>query len=194
MPLSVYPMLTLPQHDELIRCCYCFFLEMAGNCGSTCPVPGGFYSYRPSIGGNTTFIAIFALLILATIFLGWRFEKPGYSVLLGISHLLQLLTFVGRVLLHRARDSRPYFLIFLLGTLLAPLSAASTILSALPSILSVSARQSSRPCMLAMISRLGMLGLVVLALGLEVTGAVLLCYGQRILQVSFASQHLVYGC
>lgn len=168
-----------------------FPLEMAGDCGSTCPVPGGFYSYRPSIGGNTTFIAIYTLLILATTFLGWRFGKPGYSVLLGTSHLLQMLAFVGRVLLHRARDSQPYFLIFMLGTLLAPLFAASTILVALPSILAVDARQSSRSCMLALISQIAMMGLVVSGLGLEVAGAVLLCYGQRVLQVSFASPYVL---
>ncbi|KAJ4155717.1 hypothetical protein LMH87_000951 [Akanthomyces muscarius] len=47
--------------------------------------------------------------------------------------------------------------------------------------------------MLAMISRLGMLGLVVLALGLEVTGAVLLCYGQRILQQTKSTVTIIAG-
>ncbi len=159
---------------------------MAGNCGSTCPVDEGFYSYQPSISGNTAFIVIFGLLFAATLFLGWRFRNLHYSALLSASQLLQILAFVGRVLLHRARDSQPYFLIFLLGTLLAPLFAAGTIISAWSSLLAVGTTQPPFLGRRAVL-HVGMLALLLSVLGLELAGAVLLCYGQTVQLVSVAS-------
>ncbi|KAK8149173.1 hypothetical protein G3M48_007937 [Beauveria asiatica] len=144
---------------------------MASDCGFACPVAGGFYLYQPSISGNTTFIVIYGLISLATLFLGRRHGTQQYCALLGVSHLLQMLAFVGRVLLHRARDSQPYFLVFLIGTLVAPLLAASTILSALPSILINDVGQPPDTCRSA-VFRTGLHGLILLAFGLEVAGAV----------------------
>ncbi|EJP64977.1 RTA1 like protein [Beauveria bassiana ARSEF 2860] len=154
---------------------------MASDCGFACPVAGGFYLYQPSISGNSTFIVIYGLISLATLFLGRRHGTRQYSALLYVSHLLQMLAFVGRVLLHRARDSQPYFFVFLIGTLVAPLLAASTILSALPSILINNVGQPPDTCRSA-VFRTGLHGLILLAFSLEVAGAAVLCYGQKMLE------------
>lgn len=165
---------------------------MAGNCGSACPAPGGFYAYQPSIGGNTTFITIYGLLVLVTLFLGRRHGTVWYSSLLTASHLLQIIAFVGRILLHRVRDSQRYFLIFLLGTLLAPLLAASTILSALPCKLVTSAKIKSPHGGISGLY-LGIQGLITVVVGLEVAGAVLVCYGQRVLQETKSTIIIITG-
>lgn len=159
---------------------------MASDCGFACPVAGGFYLYQPSISGNSTFIVIYGLISLATLFLGRRHGTRQYSALLYVSHLLQMLAFVGRVLLHRARDSQPYFFVFLIGTLVAPLLAASTILSALPSILINNVGQPPDTCRSA-VFRTGLHGLILLAFSLEVAGAAVLCYGQKMLEASSTS-------
>ncbi|TQW04693.1 hypothetical protein IF2G_07922 [Cordyceps javanica] len=156
---------------------------MASSCGSACPVPGGFYSYQPSISGNITFIVIHALLLLAALFLGRHYRKPWYSVLLSITYLLQIIAFVGRMLLHRARDSPAFFLIFFLGTLLAPLFASGTVFATLPSMIITGTREEKVSCNFAGWN-LGILCLAMIMLGLDVAGAVLVCCGQRVLHVS----------
>ncbi|CAM1501039.1 Fc.00g102010.m01.CDS01 [Cosmosporella sp. VM-42] len=110
---------------------------MAGQCGSTCPVEGGFYNYDPSVGGNAVLLAIYAALVPVVLYLGYRYRTPLFSATLTTGLLFEVLGFVGRVLLHRSRDSNACFFISHLGTVLGPTFMSTAIFLILPHILSV---------------------------------------------------------
>lgn len=110
---------------------------MAGDCGSTCPVEDGFYAYKPNIGGNAVLLAAFAVLVLVALYLGIRLRTPVFSATLATGMLLEVIGFVGRVLLGNTSDSQTFFVLSMLGTLLGPVCISGAILLTLPHILTV---------------------------------------------------------
>ncbi|KAH7164414.1 RTA1 like protein-domain-containing protein [Fusarium sp. MPI-SDFR-AT-0072] len=110
---------------------------MAGDCGSTCPASDGFYSYNPSVGGNAVLLVVFALLALAAIYFGIRSRTYLFSLALTTGLLLEVLGFVGRILLHSKRDSQGHFFLFLFGTVLGPSLIGVAIFIILPHILGI---------------------------------------------------------
>ena len=65
-----------------------------------CPVEASIFGYRPSIAANATFIAIFGLLLAVHIVQGVWFRTWGYMVTLAAGCILQIIGYVGRILLH----------------------------------------------------------------------------------------------
>ncbi|KFH46824.1 Sphingoid long-chain base transporter-like protein [Hapsidospora chrysogenum ATCC 11550] len=110
---------------------------MAGDCGSTCPVEGGFYAYDPNVGGNAVLLATFALLVPVVLFLGIRFRTPVFSATLATGLLLAVAGFLGRILLHGSPRNQGLFFLSLLGTLLGPVCISAANFLTLPHILSV---------------------------------------------------------
>ncbi|KAI6782016.1 Sphingoid long-chain base transporter-like protein [Emericellopsis cladophorae] len=110
---------------------------MAGDCGSVCPVAGGFYSARPNIGANGALVALFAALVPLCLFYGLRYRTIIFSGFLSTGCLLSALGFLGRLLLNSAPTSPGYFLLSLLGTVLGPVFIAVAAFEALPHILNV---------------------------------------------------------
>lgn len=110
---------------------------MPGDCGSTCPVEGGFYAYNPNIAGNSLLLAAHGILIPAVLYLGIRFRTPVFSAILATGLLLDVVGFVGRLLLSGAPESQAFFVLSLLGTILGPACVSGAIFSTLPHILGV---------------------------------------------------------
>lgn len=143
---------------------------MAGDCGSTCPVEGGFYGYKPNVGGNAVLLAAFAVLILVALYLGVRLRTPVFSATLATGMLLEALGFLGRVLLNGSPDSQSFFVLSLLGTLLGPVCVCGAIFLTLPHILTVYGDHLSplRPVLVGII----FYGLAAIAAVIQVIGAV----------------------
>ncbi|KAH7326341.1 RTA1 like protein-domain-containing protein [Stachybotrys elegans] len=110
---------------------------MASDCGSVCPSRGILYIYQPNLGGNAFLLAAFALLIPVVGVLGIRFRSPLFAAVLIIGLLLQILGFLGRILLRNVRGSRAYSALTLLGTLLGPTFISSSVFVVLPHTLSI---------------------------------------------------------
>lgn len=110
---------------------------MAGECGSTCPVEGGWYSYNPSLAGNAVITAAFAFFVPATLFFGVRYQTPLLAATLTTGIALEVVGFVGRILLHGARDDRIFFLLNQLGTVVGPSVVASALFLTLPHVLTI---------------------------------------------------------
>jgi hypothetical protein len=66
-----------------------------------CPIEWSVFQYRPSIGANATFIAIFALLLAVQIFQGIRYRTWGHTACVAAGNILQTLGYIGRILLHK---------------------------------------------------------------------------------------------
>jgi len=110
---------------------------MAGDCGTACPVESGFYAYDPSIGGNAVLLAAYALLIPAVLYPGFRFSTLTFSIILVIGLILDVVGFVGRILLHGAPDRQDFFIVSLLGTVLGPTFITGAMVLTLPHTLSL---------------------------------------------------------
>lgn len=155
---------------------------MAADCGSTCPVDGGFYSYDPSVAANAVLLAAFCLVLPVVLFTGVRYRTPIFSAVLTTGVLLEILGFVGRVLMKDGRDNQTYFTLSLLGTLLGPAFISLSVFLVLPHTLTVYGESLSplRPVIAAFL----LYSLVVLAIILQVVGLVFAAYGFSDVSVS----------
>ncbi|OAA34846.1 RTA-like protein [Metarhizium rileyi] len=148
---------------------------MEADCGSSCPVPGGFYSYRPNVGGNAVLLAVYALLLPAVLYLGIRLRTLPFSLILASGHLVALIGYVGRILLHRSPDNAAYFLLSLLGSVLGPSLITASICVACPHILSVYGEGISS-CSPKLVGSTLCISITT-AVVVEVVGSVLVTYG-----------------
>ncbi|KAI1056330.1 hypothetical protein NW752_000961 [Fusarium irregulare] len=110
---------------------------MAGDCGSTCPASDGFYTYSPSVGGNAVLLTVFALLALVALYFGVRSKTYLFSLALTTGLFLEVLGFIGRILLHSKQDDQGHFFLVLFGTVLGPSLMSVAIFIVLPHILSI---------------------------------------------------------
>lgn len=158
---------------------------MEAGCGSTCPVPGGFYSYSPNVGGNVVLLAFYALSLPAALYIGIRSNTPIFSATLATGLFLSIVGFLGRILLHQSPDSPVYFLLSLLGTVLGPSTVSVSIFVIFPHILSVYGERLSpfKP----MLAELGLYTLIAIAIGVEMVGIVFISYGFNGVTVSGTS-------
>ncbi|KAK7423099.1 hypothetical protein QQX98_001175 [Neonectria punicea] len=147
---------------------------MAGDCGSTCPAAGGFYSYDPNVGGNAVLLAAFAILTIVVPYLGYRSWTPLFSITLTMGLLAEVVGFVGRVLLHSTSDSRTYFFLFLLGTVLGPTFISASIFIILPHVLGIYGEPVSpfKP----LVAGLAFCSLIAVALAVELVGIIFVAY------------------
>lgn len=110
---------------------------MAGDCGSTCPASDGFYTYSPSVGGNAVLLTVFALLALVALYFGVRSKTYLFSFALTAGLFLEVLGFIGRILLHSKQDDQGHFFLVLFGTVLGPSLMSVAIFIVLPHILGI---------------------------------------------------------
>jgi hypothetical protein len=65
-----------------------------------CPVEWSVFQYRPSIAANATFIALFGLFLAADVFLGIRYKTWGHMACVAAGNILQIIGYIGRILLY----------------------------------------------------------------------------------------------
>ncbi|ROT35628.1 hypothetical protein SODALDRAFT_320920 [Sodiomyces alkalinus F11] len=120
--------------------------------------------------GNAVLLALFALLVPVTVVFGHRFKTPLFASALTTGLLLEVLGFVGRVLLFRNVADRSYFALSLVGTVLGPTFIAASLFLVLPHAVSLYGPRASsiRPKHIG----LGFAGLILIAGILEIIGAV----------------------
>lgn len=68
---------------------------------ATCDLTLSQFSYRPSLGGNAIFAAIFGIYILTNIFLGIRHKIWGYMAAMFFGLTGELIGYIGRLLLYQ---------------------------------------------------------------------------------------------
>ncbi|KAL2759076.1 hypothetical protein ACRALDRAFT_1080642 [Sodiomyces alcalophilus JCM 7366] len=148
---------------------------MAGDCAPEhCPVSGGFFAYRPSQPGNAVLLGMFALLVPITVVFGHRFKTPLFASVLTTGLVLEVLGFVGRILLFRNVADKSYFALSLLGTVLGPTFIAVSLFLVLPHAVSLYGPRATsiRPKYIG----LGFACLALIAGILEIIGAVLAAF------------------
>lgn len=106
-----------------------------GDCAADlCPVPTGFLWAQPSIVGNTVLLVAFGLLILANIFIAVRYRTTVYSTAIILGLGFEIMGYVGRVLLRDDLNSRSWFVLFVIGTVMGPTFISAGIFTVLPHV------------------------------------------------------------
>lgn len=81
----------------------------------TCPlqlegIQLAWIDYYPSLAGNVLFAAIFGILFVLQIFLGLRHKTRGYMITMSMGLILEIVGYVGRILLRSSMFEFSYFL------------------------------------------------------------------------------------
>jgi hypothetical protein len=76
-----------------------------------CLVEWSVFQYRPSIAANATFVTIFGLLLMVQILQGIRYKTWGHMACVAAGNILQIIGYIGRILLHKNPFSFNEFLI-----------------------------------------------------------------------------------
>lgn len=110
----------------------------AGDCTpDTCPVTNGFFAAPPSLEGAAFLLAAFAALIPINLWIGARCKTTLYAVTLITGLLMEVMGYVGRLMLRNDLANKSYFVLFLLGTVMGPTFISAAIYLILPHILTV---------------------------------------------------------
>ena len=64
-----------------------------------CPLEWSLYTYRPSLAANSTFLALFAIIGLVHIYLGYRWRSWGFMVGMILGCLSEIIGYAGRIML-----------------------------------------------------------------------------------------------
>lgn len=108
----------------------------AGNCTpATCPVEYGFLSEQPSLEGTVIILAAFSALIPINLWIGVKGKTLTYSSMMVTGLLVEIMGYVGRLLLRSDLTSKTYFLLFLLGTIIGPTFITAAVYTILPHVL-----------------------------------------------------------
>ncbi len=92
----------------------------------TCDLSMASFLYIPTLPGNAIFAAIFGILIIGQLFLGIKHKTWGYMIAMLMGLLLEVIGYIGRILLHNEPFNDDNFLMYLVTLTIAPalLSAA----------------------------------------------------------------------
>jgi hypothetical protein len=66
----------------------------------TCDIKYGFVQYYPTLAGNVTYLAIFIVLLVIQVGFGVRYRIWGFLVGVFGGLVLEILGYIGRVMLH----------------------------------------------------------------------------------------------
>jgi hypothetical protein len=66
----------------------------------SCPVSDTIYGYYPDLGGNSFFTAVFAVLLIAQLVIGVWKRTWSFTAWVSISCFLELLGYIGRLIMH----------------------------------------------------------------------------------------------
>ena len=67
---------------------------------NTCPVEASVYQYRPTLAGNSVFIALFAIALIIQIFQGIKWRTWAFMVAMSAGCICEIIGYVGRILLN----------------------------------------------------------------------------------------------
>ncbi|KAJ5345165.1 hypothetical protein N7452_003169 [Penicillium brevicompactum] len=110
----------------------------------TCPLSAAYIEYQPNLAGNTFFIAVFAVLLVCQIGTGIVFRAWTFMVPMVAGLILEVIGYLGRVLLHNNPFDFNYFLMYLICLTIAPAFFTAGIYLCLGRIIAVYGEEYSR--------------------------------------------------
>ncbi|KAI0974165.1 hypothetical protein F4678DRAFT_400953 [Xylaria arbuscula] len=96
-----------------------------------------FLSRPPTLPGNAVLLAFFVVLIPIALVLGAKYRSLGFAAAIAMGLSLEVVGYVGRLLLHSHPNNRANFTIFLIGTTVGPTWICGAIFWVVPRIVRV---------------------------------------------------------
>ncbi|KAI1390041.1 RTA1-domain-containing protein [Hypoxylon trugodes] len=96
-----------------------------------------FLTYEPSLAGGAVFLVLFAILIPVVLALGIKCKSSVFATAIATGLALEVLGYIGRVLLHNNPNEKSFFILFLVGTILGPTFICGAIFLVMPKIVAV---------------------------------------------------------
>ena len=81
----------------------------------TCPIDQAYVHYLPSIAGNSLFLAIFVVILIAQLFIGIRHRTWGFLGGMFGGLVLEIIGYVGRLKMHNNPFLENNFLLYVLA-------------------------------------------------------------------------------
>ncbi|KAI2623814.1 hypothetical protein GGS21DRAFT_334852 [Xylaria nigripes] len=150
-----------------------------------------FLNQPPTLVGNTILLALFAVLIPIALALGIRYRGSVFTTAIVTGLALEVVGYIGRVLLHSDPHGGRYFAVFLAGTTLGPTCICGAMFLVVPRIVAVYGEEfySWRPTwFLIVLSTLTAISFV-----LELTGSVVVTVRDASPAVTTGSQIIAVG-
>jgi hypothetical protein len=88
------------------------YIDTGGCRLETCPISLGYVEYVPTLAGNTTYLALFAAVLVVQGALGIRFRSWTFLGGMAAGILLEIIGYVGRILLHSNPFNFQAFLLY----------------------------------------------------------------------------------
>ncbi|KAI1327209.1 hypothetical protein F5Y16DRAFT_200209 [Xylariaceae sp. FL0255] len=96
-----------------------------------------FLTYEPSLAGSAVFLALFAILIPIAVALGIRYRSSTFGTTVATGVALEVVGYIGRLLLHSTPNNQSDFAVFLIGTILGPTCICGAMFLVVPRIVAV---------------------------------------------------------
>ncbi|CAG9948029.1 unnamed protein product [Clonostachys rosea f. rosea IK726] len=93
----------------------------------TCPVDWSIYSYRPSLPGNATLLALFGVVGIIHTYLGIRWKSWGFMVGMQLGCISEIIGYIGRIMLYNNPWSFIGFMIQIVCLTIAPVFFTASI-------------------------------------------------------------------
>ncbi|KAM7199338.1 RTA1 like domain containing protein [Naviculisporaceae sp. PSN 640] len=103
----------------------------------TCPVPGGFLESQPGLAGNAFLLAAFASLIPLNLYTGIRYKTPLYASLIIVGLVLEVVSHIGKILLHSDLANPTFFSVYLMANFWGPTFIGTAIYTVLPHVMAI---------------------------------------------------------
>ncbi|KAE9965822.1 hypothetical protein EG328_009378 [Venturia inaequalis] len=94
---------------------------------ATCSLLQAHYQYLPSLAGNALYVAIFSILLLSQIFLGFKSKAWGFMIGMVAGIILEIVGYVGRIQMHSNPFIDKGFLSSLVTLTIAPAFLSASI-------------------------------------------------------------------
>jgi hypothetical protein len=110
----------------------------------TCSIVYAQVSYVPSLGGNAAYLLLFAVILIAQIGVSTAYRTWGFLVGLFGGLVLEILGYLGRILLHKNQFDFNAFLLYLICLTIGPAFLSASIYLCLARIITVYGTDISR--------------------------------------------------
>ncbi|KAA8565409.1 hypothetical protein MFRU_071g00040 [Monilinia fructicola] len=110
----------------------------------TCDLSLASFEYLPTVAGNTIYAVIFGILLFAQLGLGIKFKTWGYMVAVIFGLILEIVGYIGRILLHYSPFDDNNFLMYLICLTIAPAFLTAAVYLCLSRIVIIYGQEISR--------------------------------------------------
>ncbi|KAJ5722870.1 RTA1 domain protein [Penicillium malachiteum] len=111
---------------------------------STCPMSDAYLDYLPNVPANAFFVALFALIFCIQLFTGVWYRTWAYMGAMLPGLILEVLGYVGRLMLHHNPFNFNSFLLYLICLTIAPAFFSAAIYICLGKIITIYGTQLAR--------------------------------------------------